>query len=178
MNPKPVAIFLSGSGNHYCQLPFFEFSGEFELIRSTGIPTYGSCAGVQLMAMAYGHTFAAPAGRTYSTGKLSDILDDDVPFINIERNDPLFAGMNNPFYATQSHSWAVRVVPPGWEVLASSRDSRGFCLHGNDQINRQARVRLPVSPRNAPALQRSDTHPNELPGPGGGARPAAGRLDR
>ena len=126
MNPKPVAIFLSGSGNHYCQLPFFEFSGEFELIRSTGIPTYGSCAGVQLMAMAYGHTFAAPAGRTYSTGKLSDILDDDVPFINIERNDPLFAGMNNPFYATQSHSWAVRVVPPGWEVLASSRDSRGF----------------------------------------------------
>ena len=126
LDPKPVAIFLSGSGNRFCQLPFFEFSGEFQLVRSTRIPTYGACAGAQLMAMAYGHTFAAPAGRSYETGSIEDILYSDIPSIDITTNDPIFAGLNNPFYAPQSHSWSVRIVPPGWEVLATSRDSRGF----------------------------------------------------
>jgi GMP synthase-like glutamine amidotransferase len=126
MSPKPLAIFLTGSGNRFCQLPFFEFNGEFELIKTTDIPTYGSCAGVQLMAMAYGHTFATPTGRAYITSSVQDIVDNDIPPIYIQKADPVFAGLNNPFYGTELHAWTVHVVEEGWEVLATSRDSKGF----------------------------------------------------
>ncbi len=126
MNPKPIAIFLSGSGNKYCQLPCFEFSGEFELTRTTDIPTYGSCAGLQLMAMAYGHTFAVPTGRSYTTDTVKDIVEHDIPPITILKNDPIFAGLNNPFFGPEYHTWAVHIVEEGWEVLATSRDSKGF----------------------------------------------------
>ncbi len=126
MNPKPVAIFLSGSGNRFCQLPNFEFSGEFELTRTTDIPTYGSCAGIQLMAMAYGHTFAVPTGRSYTTNNVKDIVERDIPPIDIRKNDPIFAGLDNPFYGPEFHSWTVHIVEEGWEVLATSQDSKGF----------------------------------------------------
>jgi anthranilate/para-aminobenzoate synthase component II len=126
VNPKPVAIFLSGSGNKYCQLPCFEFSGEFELTRTTNIPTYGSCAGVQLMAMAYGHTFAVPTGRSYTTDTVKDVVEHDIPPITIQKNDPIFAGLNNPFYGPEYHTWTVHIVEEGWEVVATSRDSKGL----------------------------------------------------
>lgn len=126
MSPKPVAIFLTGSGNRFCQLPHFEFSGEFELTKTTDIPTYGSCAGVQLMAMAYDRTFTGPAGRSYTTNEVKDIVEGDIPPIFIQKNDPIFAGLNNPFYGTELHAWVVHVVEEGWEVLATSRDSKGF----------------------------------------------------
>jgi GMP synthase-like glutamine amidotransferase len=34
--------------------------------------------------------------------------------------------LNNPFYGTELHAWTVHVVEEGWEVLATSRDSKGF----------------------------------------------------
>jgi len=126
MHPKPVAIFLSGSGNRFCQLPFFEFSGVFELTRTTDIPTYGSCAGVQLMAMAYGHTFAVPTGRSYTTNSVKDIVEHDIPPVTILKNDPIFAGLDSPFYGPEFHTWTVHTVEEGWEVLATSQDSKGF----------------------------------------------------
>jgi len=126
MNPKPIAIFLTGSPNRFCQIPHFEFAGEFELIKTTGIPTYGACAGLQLMAMAYDRTFARPTGRSYRTNEVRDILEHDIPSIDIQKNDPIFAGLNNPFYGPEFHSWMVHVVEDGWEVLATSRDSKGF----------------------------------------------------
>lgn len=126
MNPRPIAIFLTGSGNRFCQLPLFEFSGEFELTKTTDIPTYGSCAGVQLMAMAYDRTFARPTGRVYMTEDVKDIVEGDIPPIFIQKNDPIFAGLNNPFYGPELHSWTVHIVEEGWEVLATSRDTKGF----------------------------------------------------
>jgi len=126
MNPKPIAIFLTGSPNRYCQVPLFEFSGEFELTRTTHIPTYGACAGEQLMAMAYDRTFVCPTGRSYVTNDVKDIVEHDIPPIHIQKDDPIFAGLNDPFYGPEYHTWTVQVVAKGWEVLATSRDSKGF----------------------------------------------------
>ena len=126
MDQKPIAIFLTGSPNRFCQIPHFEFAGVFELIKTTDIPTYGACAGLQLMAMAYDRTFAIPTGRSYRTNEVRDILEHDIPPIDIQKIDPIFAGLNSPFYGPEFHSWMVHVVEDGWEVLATSRDSKGF----------------------------------------------------
>jgi len=126
MNPKPIAIFLTGSGNWFCQLPIFEFSGEFELTKTTDIPTYGACAGVQLMAVAYDRTFARFTGRAYYALDVKEIVEHDIPPIYIQKNDPIFAGLNNPFYGPEHHVAMVDIVEEGWEVLATSRDSKGF----------------------------------------------------
>lgn len=123
---KPVAIFLTGSTNFYCHLPMFEFNGEYELTRTTDIPTWGACAGLQLMAMAYGNTCVTSAGRYYETDNVEDIIKRDIPPINIQKDDPIFAGMCTPFYGTELHSLIVRTVPEGWELLASSQDSCGL----------------------------------------------------
>jgi len=137
MNPKPIAIFLTGSPNWFCQIPHFEFNGMFELVKTTDIPTYGACAGMQLMMMGYGHTFARHTGRSYKTSDLKDILEKDVPPIYIQKNDSIFAGMDNPFYGPEFHSWTVEVVEDDWEVLATSMDSKGFiCNQVIRAINR------------------------------------------
>ncbi len=54
------------------------------------------------------------------------IAKHDIPPVHILKNDPIFAGMNNPFYGSEFHTWMVHVVPKGWEVLATSKDSKGF----------------------------------------------------
>ena len=122
----PVAIFLSGSPNTFCQLPMFEFNGEFELIRTSDIPIWGSCAGIQMMAMAYGNTYTRDTGRSYRTYEVKDITDKDIPAVHIQKADPIFAGMNNPFYGTELHTWMVHITPNNWDVLATSQDKNGF----------------------------------------------------
>jgi len=122
----PIAIFLSGSPNTFCQLPMFEFNGEFELVRTSKIPIWGSCAGVQIMVMAYGSTYSRNTGRSYRTYTVKDIIDQDIPTIQVQNNDPIFAGMNNPFYGPELHTWMAHTIPSGWSVLATSQDTQGF----------------------------------------------------
>ena len=138
MSNKPLAIFLTGSPNNYCQIPLFEINGEFELIRTTDIPMWGACCGMQFMAMAYGSTYVRAAGRAYMTNETKDIIVNDIPPVYIQKNDPIFAGMNNPFYGPEFHTWMVQVVPEGWEVLATSRDTNGFIC--NEMIKATGRT--------------------------------------
>ncbi|MBU5626827.1 discoidin domain-containing protein [Oscillibacter sp. MSJ-2] len=135
---KPLAIFLSGSPNVFCQLPLFEFNGEYELIRTTNIPVWGSCAGIQMMGMAYGSTAARDTGRSYRTNELQDIIEQDIPPISIQKEDPIWKGMSTPFYGTELHSWMVSLIPEGWEILATSKDSKGFVC--NEMIRATGRL--------------------------------------
>jgi GMP synthase-like glutamine amidotransferase len=129
MNPKPIAIFLTGSPNWFAQVPHFEFAGQYELTKTTTLPTWGSCASLQMMAMAYGTTFARHVGRSYTTNEVKDIVEHDIPPIYIQKKDQIFAGLTNPFYGPEFHSWVVQVVPEGYEVLATSRDSKGVIVN-------------------------------------------------
>ena len=124
---KPVAIFLTGFGRWDEMLPQFEFNGEFEIIRESEIPIFGACGGLQMMAQQDGFTFAMDTGRYYGTPDLQTIIDEDVPEIDFHKHDdPFFSGMVTPFHGPEYHSWAVSVVPEGWEVLATSTDSDGL----------------------------------------------------
>ena len=114
---KPVAIILSGNNADYQNLPMFEYNGEFELIRECDIPILGICCGHQMTVMAYGYTYAHSMGWEDITS-LEDLKK--VRPISIKKDDPIFAGIPNPFVAPEIHGWAVDVLPADYEVLAAS----------------------------------------------------------
>jgi GMP synthase-like glutamine amidotransferase len=118
LEPKPVAIILSGFDRWYENLPMFEFNGEYELIRESNIPILGICGGHQFIVMAYGYTYARDMGYGVYTCK-EENLKGTTP-ISIIKEDPIFEGIPNPFYAPGSHSWEVVVLPDDVEVLAVS----------------------------------------------------------
>ncbi len=118
LEPKPVAIIMSGNNAGYQNLPMFEYNGNYELVRQCEIPLLGICCGHQLTAMAYGLTFAGAMGW-------SDITALEPPpwrrVIRVVRPDPLFKGVKSPFAAPEVHGWAVYTLPgPEYQVLARS----------------------------------------------------------
>jgi GMP synthase-like glutamine amidotransferase len=132
---KPVAIFLTGFGRWQEMLPEFEFNGEYEIIRHSQVPMFGTCGGLQLMVQQQDFTFARDTGRFYGSGfslapaaALKQVLDQDTPPIGIVKPDPVFAGLVTPFYGPESHGWKVAVVPDDFEVLAKSVDSNGLVV--------------------------------------------------
>jgi GMP synthase-like glutamine amidotransferase len=132
LNPKPIAIILSGNNADYQNLPMFEYNGVYEIIRRSNIPILGICCGHQLTVMAYGYTYARGMGWEDITSleKYSDKTR-----IKIVKKDPIFEGMPNTFTAPEIHGWAVAHLPEDYEVLARSSyiqalKSRSKMLYG------------------------------------------------
>ncbi len=125
MDPKPMAICLTGSGRWGEMLPRFEYNGVFEIIRNTDMPVLGICNGHQLLALQEEITFVRNMGRSYYSDTVESLLHEDIPPVQIEKADPIFSGMTNPFFGPEYHSWSIDVMPEGFEVLATSKDHQG-----------------------------------------------------
>jgi len=122
LDHPPVAIILSGFSRWYETLPMFEFNGEYEIIRQEKeIPVLGICGGFQLFVMAYGYTFAHDMGRKFFTYSVKDLMGKDAPSpIRIVKDDPIFDGMPNPFYAIKFQGWEIAALNSRYETLAVS----------------------------------------------------------
>jgi anthranilate/para-aminobenzoate synthase component II len=113
----------------------FEHAGEFEIIRESDIPIFGSCAGHQMLVMQACITFARYTGRSFWTGEdgikfsLKQLLNGDIGVIKVLKKDPIFDGITNPFFGQEAHSFNDTVIPEGWEVLAASVDSQGYVVN-------------------------------------------------
>lgn len=125
MAVKPVAICLTGSGRWGEMLPRFEYNGVFEIIRHGDIPILGVCNGHQLLAQQEEVTFVSSMGRSYNSQSIESFVKEDIPPILIQKEDPIFNGMINPFYGSEYHSWSIKEMPLGFEVLATSTDAEG-----------------------------------------------------
>jgi GMP synthase (glutamine-hydrolysing) len=95
----------------------FEFNGEYEIIRKSDIPILGICCGHQQLAMAYGYTYASSMGWDDITALEKAKTRTE---ITIEKEDPVFEGIPDPFTAVEIHGWAVAQLPEKYEVLAAS----------------------------------------------------------
>jgi len=114
---KPVAIILSGNNADYQNLPMFEYNGEYEIIRESDIPILGICCGHQQLAMAYGYTYARSMGWKDITAMDKARARTE---IDIEKKDPIFDGVPDPFVAVEVHGWAVAHPQEDFEVIAKS----------------------------------------------------------
>jgi GMP synthase-like glutamine amidotransferase len=117
LDNKPIAIILSGNNTGYQNLPMFEYNGEYEIIRESDIPILGICCGHQQLAMAYGYTYASSMGWDDITALENSRTRAK---ITIERKDPVFEGIPNPFTAVEIHGWAITHLPEDFEVIARS----------------------------------------------------------
>ncbi len=117
LEPKPIAIVLSGNNADYNNLPMFAYNGEYELVRHAPVPILGICAGNQMLAFAHGYT------RVHAMG-WSDISAMQTPDqrtrIDIVHPDPLFDTIPQPFTAAEVHGWAIYSLPDAYEVVAAS----------------------------------------------------------
>jgi len=118
LEPKPIAIILSGFGRWYEDLPMFEFNGEYEIIRECQIPILGICGGHQLIVMATGYSYARDMGYVAKVYKREHIWKAKP--IRILKNDPIFNGISDGFYAFEWHGWEVVVLQNNIEKLAVS----------------------------------------------------------
>ena len=80
----------------------------------TGIPSFGSCWGLQIAAVAAGGKVEAhPRGREMNMGRKIALTDQG-------RNHPMYKGKPIVFDGFESHDDIVTVPPPGGVVLAGN----------------------------------------------------------
>ncbi|MDR7869632.1 MAG: gamma-glutamyl-gamma-aminobutyrate hydrolase family protein [Tissierellaceae bacterium] len=94
-----------------------DYAAELEMMKTTTIPVLGVCAGLQLMAIAYGAGF----------GKMVETADDEEAIretgfqeIEIIKDAPLLENLSNPFRCYELHRDEIKDVPEGFELLAST----------------------------------------------------------
>lgn len=95
-----------------------DYSAELEMLRNIEIPTLGVCAGHQLIGIAHGSDF----GKIVETADgEEDIRELGFQEIELIKSSPLFNKLDNKFVCYQYHRDEVKVVPNGFELLASNK---------------------------------------------------------
>ena len=127
---QPEFIVLSPQGTPWCR-----YSGELGVAlqnflwtlpvaaEEMNIPMLGICGGHQALALAFG-------GRV---GPVRAVDDDCMPYtrdrqggvvpLTLTRSDPIFEGVSGTIRIVESHFDEVKVLPPGFILLASEKVS-------------------------------------------------------
>jgi GMP synthase (glutamine-hydrolysing) len=108
-------IVYSGGPSSVYDAKVPEFNRE---LLTLDIPTLGLCYGHQLMAREYGGTVEKAAVGEFG---IAHLIDRD-PAGNSYPKSPLFDGISFPAQAWMSHQDAVTSIPPGFRVIASTKD--------------------------------------------------------
>jgi GMP synthase (glutamine-hydrolysing) len=128
---KPEFIILSPQGTPWCR-----YTGEKGVAlqnflwtlpvfaEELNIPMLGICGGHQALALAFG-------GKV---GPIRAMEDDCMPYsrerqsgvipLTLNAEDPIFSGMGKNLRILESHYDEVKVLPPGFVLLASDKISR------------------------------------------------------
>ena len=108
------------------QLPWSERSAAWlRDAAEAGLPLFGICYGHQLLAHALGGEVGDnPAGRQMGTIEVS--------LLPAAADDPLFAGVPDPFLAQSTHLQAVLRLPEGAVALATSERDRFHAFRWGD----------------------------------------------
>ncbi len=116
-----MGVVMSGgpSSVYETNLPTFN-----EEILGLPVPILGLCYGHQLMAQCYGGTVEKARVGEFGISSLGAPADRAAN----ERNSPLFEGLTLPTQVWMSHQDEVTAPPPGFEVIASTKDCRYAAL--------------------------------------------------
>lgn len=108
----PDCAFLSGRWAPWNASTLEEdFAAELKLIRDGSVPVFGICAGIQIMAFAFGAPCVPMQLRSGEHGYLP---------LTILREHPLTAGLSGKMTCFEHHSEEAAFVPEGFDLLAST----------------------------------------------------------
>ncbi len=122
-----TTLLISGNATDW---PYYEpegLRGMQEIIHRAELPILGFCGGLQLIAMAHGVTVAPM--RRLRPGE-TDVTDLSAPgylkewgFMPVDVvADPILDGLGASPVFLEAHHCEVKEAPPGFQVLASSKD--------------------------------------------------------
>ena len=123
-----AVLLISGNATGWEHYEQDGLAGLQEVIRRAELPILGFCGGLQLMAVTHGAT-VAPMRRLRSGEP--DVTDLSAPGylkewgfmpVDVGAADPVFGGLGASPVFLEAHHCEVKEIPPGFQVLASSKD--------------------------------------------------------
>jgi GMP synthase (glutamine-hydrolysing) len=122
------ALLFSGNGTDWVHYDKVELAKLFNIVRQATWPILGFCGGHQIAAMAHGATVAPmrrlrPGEPDVTTLSRPGYLKEwgFMP-VDVVKADPIFDGLGKSPVFLQVHYCEVKELPPGFEVLASSKE--------------------------------------------------------
>lgn len=123
-----AALLISGNATTWDRYDQADLTELCDLIRAAEWPILGFCGGHQLIAMAHGSNVAAmrplrPGEQDVTTLSGPGYLKEwgFLP-VDVVEPDPIFEGLGGAPVFLEVHYCEVKELPPGFRVLASSRD--------------------------------------------------------
>lgn len=136
---RPRALLLSGCGTWFRDFDVREFYGLEDVVRTgTDLPTLAFCGSHQLLGFIFNHGMRSltrvedeplrplrPGEPDFSPGAHAGFFTE-YGFHTVRKvaDDPLFAGLPDPFIAREWHQCEIKTLPPDFVLLASNENCR------------------------------------------------------
>jgi GMP synthase (glutamine-hydrolysing) len=127
---QPEFIVLSPQGTPWCRytggrgVALQNFLWLLPLIaEDMNIPILGICGGHQALAIAFGGRVGPIRGQEYDCLPYTRDRQRGVVPLNVTAPDPIFRGIDGDVRIVESHYDEVKVLPPGFVLLASEKIS-------------------------------------------------------
>lgn len=147
IEPRPLAMFLSGSYKDWCEVDRNVYQGVERILTDRTLPIWGSCGGCQLLAILaetgtrqawdcphcrdpqhprspiYTHIHCANAAESPPKCGVYDLCEfERGPYVlRIVRDDPVLARLpaDGLFTCQESHCGQIAYLPKGWSLLVT-----------------------------------------------------------
>lgn len=141
--PRPLAVFFSGSFKDWCEVDRADWRGVGEVLKTNIVPIWASCGGAQALAIISEHGVDVPwdcphcrdvkapktpiyghighEGALKKCGDYSGCVFERGPHqVRKVKGDAVFAGLGEEFAVMQSHCGQIEWTPRGWELIATA----------------------------------------------------------
>lgn len=141
--PRPLAVFFSGSFKDWCEVDRNDWKGVAEVLKTNIVPIWASCGGAQALAIISEHGVDVPwdcphcrdvkaprtpiyghighEGAMKKCGDYSGCVFERGPHqVRKVKEDAVFAGLGEEFSVMQSHCGQIEWTPKGWELIATA----------------------------------------------------------
>ena len=121
-------VVISGNATDLTEYASADLAGLQDVIRRATLPILGLCGGHQLIAMAHGATVAPMRRLRPGEPDVTDLSASGylkewgfIP-VDVLESDPIFDGLGAAPVFLEMHYCEIKELPPGFDVLASTRD--------------------------------------------------------
>jgi GMP synthase-like glutamine amidotransferase len=122
------ALLIGGNATDWKHYDHKDLAGLKEMVCKAALPILGFCGGLQFLALAHGAKVAPmrrlkPGEPDVTTLSAPGYLKEwgFMP-VDVVKADPIFDGLSVRPVFLQAHNGEAKEVPPGFQVLASSKD--------------------------------------------------------
>ncbi len=133
------AVFITGFGYPWSDVPMSDLYGLTEFLHTTEIPVYAACGGHQLVGYCFNCDLRktkelldqpmrkiGPGEPDYGPicGNPGHYVASGYQEVEIVKRDPIWKGLRRKVRVLEAHYCEIKKLPPGFELLATSAECR------------------------------------------------------